>query len=137
MRATETGRGPESRAARCLGCGALLPPLPAQAVAPHPYTTAFATCWSAYGQLLAAQYTDPARMLFHQLLVDAYVVQHPGDPTTGERDRRVVQSVGIHLMTLCLFFEHEADPAEGTGLHRRMVARPALASCVGPPTEGT
>jgi hypothetical protein len=54
-------------------------------------------CWARYGELLSVQYSDPERMAFHQLIVDTYAVQHPdGD------DPRAIQSVGIHLMTLCL-----------------------------------
>jgi len=43
-------------------------------------------------------------MAFHQLIVDAYAVQHPGGG-----DRRAVQSVGIHLMTLAMFIEDGVD----------------------------
>jgi Family of unknown function (DUF5946) len=67
------------------------------------------------------QYADPARMAFHQLVVDAYAVQHPD----GE-DPRAVRSVGIHLMTLCLFVQRGADPALGTLLHRRMIEMPVF-----------
>lgn len=87
----------------------------------HPYMTASPACWAAYGELLAADYADPDRMATHQLVVDAYAVQHPG----GE-DGRAVRSVGIHLMTLALFLEDGVDPALGARLHRRMVARPVF-----------
>lgn len=60
-------------------------------------------------------------MAFHQLVVDTYAVQHPD----GE-DPRAIQSVGIHLMTLCLFLERGTDPSLGTRLHRRMVDRPVF-----------
>jgi hypothetical protein len=75
-------------------------------------------CWAAYGELLAAQYDSPERMRFHQIIVDTYAVQHPdGD------DRRAVQSVGIHLMTLYLFLERDVDPASGSRLHMHIVER--------------
>ena len=51
----------------------------------------------------------------------AYAAQHP-----GADDPRQVQSLGLHLMTLCLFLEHGTDPALGTQLHRRMVRRPSF-----------
>lgn len=35
------------------------------------------------------------------LAVDAYAVQHP-----GLTDRQSIQSVGVHLVRLCLFLEH-------------------------------
>jgi len=35
------------------------------------------------------------------LTVDTYAVQHP-----GSTDRQSIQSVGVHLIRLCLFLEH-------------------------------
>ncbi len=93
--------------------------------------TGSAACWGAYGKLLAAQYNDPKRMQFHQLVVDSYAVQHPG----GD-DPRAVRSVGIHLMTLCLFLEHGSDPALGTGRHKRMVERPVFHRLIPPGQRG-
>jgi hypothetical protein len=78
-------------------------------------------CWRVFGELVAADYSSAARMAFHQLIVDAYAAQHP-----GQGDRRQVQSVGLHLMTLCLFLEHGVDPALGPSLHRRMIDRPVF-----------
>jgi hypothetical protein len=59
-------------------------------------------------------------------------VQHPG---TGG-DPRAIRSVGIHLMTLCLFLEHGADPALGPRLHRRMVERPVFHELAPPRRRG-
>jgi hypothetical protein len=78
-------------------------------------------CWRAFGELLAADYSSPGRMAFHQVIVDAYAAQHPGDGAP-----RQVQSVGLHLMTLCLFLEHGTDPSHGTRLHRLMIQRPSF-----------
>jgi hypothetical protein len=78
-----------------------------------------AACWRGYGELLAAQYSERRRMAFHQLVVDAYAGQHPGDD-----DPRVIRSVAIHLMTLALFLERDVDPALGTRLHKQMIERP-------------
>ncbi len=64
--------------------------------------------------------------------VDAYAVQHPGEP-----GRRAAQSVGIHLMTLCLVLERGGDPHEGPRLHRRMVARPVFAWLEPPQQRGS
>lgn len=60
-------------------------------------------------------------MQFHQVVVDAYAAQHP-----GEDGPQQIQSVGLHLMTLCLFLEHDADPALGTKLHQKMIGRPVF-----------
>jgi hypothetical protein len=113
---------------RCPGCGAVLAAREGQ---PHVYMTGSPACWAAYGELLAAQYNDPERMRFHQLVVDTYAVQHPGG-----HDPRAVRSVGIHLMTLCLFLEDGTDPALGTRLHRRMVARPVFHRLTPPEQRG-
>jgi hypothetical protein len=45
-------------------------------------------------------------MTFHQVIVDAYAAQHPGDGALPQQ----VQSVGLHLMTLCLFLEMPTTP---------------------------
>jgi hypothetical protein len=88
-------------------------------------------CWVHYGDLLAAKYSNPPRVASHQLVVDTHAVQHPdGD------DPRAIQSVGIHLMTLCLFLEHGTDPSLGTRLHRRMVDRPVFHHLKPPPSRG-
>lgn len=112
----------------CPGCLVRLPAVDAPA---HPYMTCSAACWVRYGELLAAQYSNPERMAFHQIVVDTYAVQHPdGD------DPRAIQSVGIHLMTLCLFIERDTDPSLGTRLHRRMVDRPVFHHLEPPPSRG-
>jgi hypothetical protein len=117
-------------ASSCPGCGVTLPVVEGTA---HPYMTCTPACWAVYGRVLAAQYEQPERMRFHQLVVDSYAVQHPG---TGS-DPRAVQSVGIHLMTLCLFLEHGTDPALGATLHRRMVERPVFHLLQAPTHRGT
>ncbi len=105
--------------------------LPTEDAPAHPYMTCSPACWVRYGDLLAAQYSNPERMAFHQLVVDSYAVQHPdGD------DPRAIQSVGIHLMTLCLFLERGTDPSLGTRLHRRMVDRPVFHQLRPPPSRG-
>src|SRR5579871_2903462 len=97
----------------CPGCEVELPAISGPV---HPYMPSSPACWAAYGELLAAQYSDPARARFHQVVVDTYAVQHPdGD------DPRAVQSVAVHLMTLYLFLECGVDPAHGPRLHRSMI----------------
>jgi uncharacterized protein DUF5946 len=103
----------------CPGCGLVLQPQPE---APkHPYIGASAECWALYGELLAREFHHPAYFRVHQLTVDTYAVQHPGSP-----ERRATQSVGLHLMTLCLIVEDGVDPSEGPALHKRLVRRPAF-----------
>ena len=102
----------------CPGCGACLKTTDGPR---HPYMTGSAACWARFGEVLAVQYASPRRMSFHQLVVDAYAAQHP-----GSSDRRAVQSVALHLMTLALVLEDGADPALGPKLHRRMTDRPVF-----------
>jgi len=58
-------------------------------------------CWSIYGGILAREYRDPLYWGVHRLTVDTYAIQHPGGG-----DRQSIQSVGLHLVRLCLFLEH-------------------------------
>ena len=102
----------------CPGCGLLLPP---EAGPVHRYMTASPACWRSFGELLATFYSETDRLDFRQLIVDAYAAQHP-----GEGGREQVQSIGIHLMTLCLFLEHGVDPSRGSELHQRMIRRPTF-----------
>ena len=112
----------------CPGCCVRLPAVHAPT---HAYMTCSAACWLRYGELLAVQYADRRRMRFHQLIVDSYAVQHPdGD------DPRAIQSVAIHLMTLCLFIERGIDPSAGAQLHRRMVCRPVFHRLEPPASRG-
>ena len=63
----------------------------------HKYMLSSPGCWKAYGELLAREYGNP--LLFgavHRLTVDAYALQHPGNPS----DRRATQSVWIHYVAL-------------------------------------
>ena len=103
----------------CPGCGLELAARPG---APsHPYIGASAECWALFGDLLAREYQDPAYFRVHQLTVDTYAAQHPGVP-----ERRSIQSVGLHLMTLCMVVEDDVDPAQGPKLHKRFVSRPVF-----------
>jgi hypothetical protein len=114
---------------RCAGCGLELPAIDGPA---HPYIGASAACWALYGELLAREYQDAELFARHQLTVDTYAVQHP-----GVEERRSAQSVGLHLMTLCLVLGRGADPADGSLLHRRFVERPAWEWLEPPQPNGT
>lgn len=83
----------------CFSCGGLFPDIKGPA---HKYMDSSPGCWAAYGEVLAREYSDPTFFEIHRLTVDAYAVQHP-----GSKDRQSIQSVGVHLIRLCLFLEHE------------------------------
>lgn len=82
----------------CPGCGAVFAELEGPV---HPYMESSPGCWAAYGEVLAREYGDPSRMATHRMGVDAYAAQHPGRPS-----RQSIQSVGLHLVRLCLLLEH-------------------------------
>jgi Family of unknown function (DUF5946) len=82
---------------RCFGCGGLVPQMDGPT---HRYMLSSPGCWHVYGQVLVRDYTDPALRDVHRLTVDSYAVQHPGQPTP-----QAIQSVCVHLMSLCLIVE--------------------------------
>lgn len=71
----------------------------------HEYMQSTPGCWAAFGRVLAREYEDPRYAATHRLTVDAYAVQHPGMPS-----RQSIQSVGVHLVRLCLFLERGLPP---------------------------
>ncbi|MDH5545481.1 MAG: DUF5946 family protein [Gammaproteobacteria bacterium] len=83
---------------KCFSCGGEYPDIEGPI---HRYMTSSSGCWSVYGEVLAREYSNPDYFEVHRLTVDAYAVQHP-----GSTDRQSVQSVGVHLVRLCLFLEH-------------------------------
>lgn len=97
----------------CPGCGFTAVAPDGSPPAEH---TASAACYAVYGELLARSYSDASFHPVHQLIVDAYAGQHAGGTS-----RREVQTVALCLMTLCVFIEHDVDPAAGPRLHTQMV----------------
>lgn len=90
-----TGNPPGGSAAvaeSCLGCGGRFAACDGPT---HRYMRSSAACWRHFGRVLAREYSEPAWMAAHRLTVDAYAVQHPGDPSP-----QTAQSVAIHLMSL-------------------------------------
>ncbi len=102
----------------CPGCRLVLPGRQGPA---HPYLGCSPACWALYGEVLAREYGDREYLGVHQLTVDAYAVQHP-----GVSERRSIQSVALHLITLCLMLEGAATPRDGPKLHRRLAKRHAF-----------
>jgi hypothetical protein len=83
---------------KCFSCGGFFPEIEGPV---HRYMRSSPGCWSVYGEILAREYSNPDYFEIHRLTVDAYAVQHP-----GSTDRQSIQSVGFHLIRLCLFLEH-------------------------------
>ncbi|HKI85790.1 MAG TPA: DUF5946 family protein [Thermoanaerobaculia bacterium] len=111
----------------CHGCGAEVEDLPGK---PHPYFGASAGCWEVYCKILAKEYgeygyPEPA----HQLTVDTYAVEHPGQP-----ERRSIQSVNGHLASLCLALERGIEGREATRTMGRILAREKHLEWLEPPS---
>jgi len=81
----------------CVGCGGLFPDVEGST---HRYMESSPGCWLMYGEVLAREYSDPAYGEVNRLSVDAYAVQHPGQPSPQS-----IQSVALHLIRLCLLLE--------------------------------
>lgn len=102
----------------CPGCGGHFPDSNGPT---HPYMQSSAGCWKYYGEVLAREYQNPA--LFagaHRLTVDAYAIQHPGDPD----ERRAYQSVRLHYLSLHLIFKHNWDLQAVTQKLESLLNRP-------------
>ena len=88
----------------CIWCRGTFPAIQGPV---HEYMESSPGCWATFGRVLAREYSDPQFFETHRLTVDSYAVQHPGRPS-----RQSIQSVGVHLVRLCLFIEHELAPEE-------------------------
>lgn len=99
----------------CFGCGALVPGISGPT---HAYMLSAPGCWQLFGEVLAAEFSDPAFWPAHQLSVDTYAVQHPGNP-----DRRNRQSVALHLIGLCLQLEHHLPARQAPALRAAYLQR--------------
>jgi hypothetical protein len=103
----------QPRLKACVGCGALVP----DAEGPtHRYIGASPGCWAAYGRLSEKEASDFRYMRHHQLTVDAYCAQHPGEPSPQS-----IRSVAVHLVGLHLQLERETS-TEGLYAARRRIA---------------
>ena len=99
---------------RCVGCGGLVPRIEGPS---HRYMESSPGCWQVFGEVLAREFSDPAYGALHRLSVDTYAVQHPGRPGP-----QAIQSVCVHLISLCMILERGVTPRSATK---------ALASAVG------
>ena len=81
----------------CFSCGASVPSIDGPT---HSYMLSSPGCWAVYGEVLLREYSDRRYSGNHRLTVDAYAVQHPGEPTP-----QAVRSVRAHLSMLYLVLE--------------------------------
>lgn len=95
----------------CRACGGVFAPMPGGPT--HAYMASSPGCWATYAAVLAREYSDPP--LFarcHRLTVDAYALQHPGNP--GERRAR--QSFWIHGASLWMVLRLGRSHTEATAV---------------------
>ena len=104
----------------CIGCGALVPDIEGPSFR-YPESGS-PGCWVIYDEILAREYQDFGYAAVHQLSVDTaaspYAVQHP-----GRRTPQTIQSVNVHLISLCLVLERGCDAARATQIMDRAVRR--------------
>lgn len=65
-----------------------------------------------------------------QMTVDAYAVQHPGRPSPQS-----IQSVALHLMSLCLVLERDVAASVATAMIQTMANSKARFVWLTPPSE--
>ena len=82
----------------------------------HRYIGASPGCWAAFGELSEKQLGDYRYGRSHQPAVDAYCVQHPGEPSP-----QAIRSVAVHLISLHVQLERGARPEELYALRQRVV----------------
>ena len=90
----------------CIGCGAMFEDREGPT---HRYMESSPGCWAVFGEVVAREYSDVSYSALHRLTVDTYAVQHPGRPSAQS-----IQSVALHLMSLCLVLERGVEPARAT-----------------------
>ncbi len=110
----------------CLGCGALVPDIDGPS---HEYMLSAPGCWSLFNQVSVLQY-EIASFDLRRMAVDAYAVQHPG--TT---DRRAVQSVAVHLISLYFVLERGLTPTAATDKMRIALADKSRFVWLKPPSS--
>lgn len=111
---SDSAGGPDGTERRsCFSCGAVVPLV--EEGPTHDFMLSSPGCWKLYGEVLAREYQDAAYMANHRLTVDAYAVQHPGEPTPAS-----ARSVLFHLISLYAVLERGVSPASATGLLQRL-----------------
>lgn len=93
----------------CFSCGGHFAAMPGGTI--HAYMASTPGCWDAFGAVLAREYQNA--VLFgrcHRLTVDAFAIQHPGDPA----ERRARQSFWIHGASLWMVLRLGRTHGEAT-----------------------
>lgn len=86
----------------CISCGAKALNLEGNC---HEFMVASPGCYEMFIEVLNREYSDFRYSKAHHYTVDSYAVQHPGEIS----NRKAVNSVGIHLVSLYFLFEKQYD----------------------------
>jgi hypothetical protein len=98
----------------CFSCGAMVPDIQGPV---HAYMTSSPGCWKIYGDILAKEYSpDFFDQIVHRITVDTYAVQHPGKP-----ERRAIQSVNGHLISLYATYEKKLPHKQAAEILKRVI----------------
>ena len=111
----------------CLGCGARVPDVEGPT---HRYLGASPGCWAVFGEVLAREYSDFRYGRAHQLAVDAYAAQHPGEPSP-----QTIQSVAVHLLSLYWILERGRSASEAARGRQRVAVRKSDFVWLAPPSS--
>jgi hypothetical protein len=111
----------------CFGCGGTFPDREGPT---HRYMESSPGCWTVYGEVLGREYSDREYGILNRLTVDAYAVQHP-----GRRKRQAVQSVALHLISLCLILERGKSVDDATRAIHLGAARKNYFAWLEPPNS--
>ena len=113
----------------CPQCGALVPDIDGPV---HVYVPSAPGCWAAFGELRSDEMLRFPEALANNLVVDAFMAQHPGDGT----DRRDRQSVFVHLAAICAVLERGSAPSKSPNVLRAVLSGrtdyPILSRASGP-----
>lgn len=90
--------------------------LPAVEGAAHRYIGASPSCWALFSALVNAGEPPLAPHPHNGLLLDAYAVQHPGQPSS-----QAIQSVAVHLLALFGVLEAGMAPEQVLWIRQRAV----------------
>jgi len=103
----------------CFACSADVPDVEGPT---HPYMLSSPGCWKLYSEMLALEYAArPYDATVNRITVDTYAVSHP-----GRNERRAVQSVNGHLISLYYILEKGVSGEQATKILTRTLASPSL-----------
>lgn len=87
---------------KCFSCGAKSMNFEGDC---HEYMLASPGCYEMFNEVLEREYSDFVYAKAHHYTVDAYATQHPGEVV----NKKAINSVGIHLISLYFLFEKELE----------------------------